>query len=125
MVKHTCVSQGTVRKAPDELAGQPIVAERIVVPAGRFPGLGAMPRWQIPSTLCALYERGCGPGVAHAEERLRAVAAGGLEQRLPGVTAGMPLLEVDLMARGDDGTVPEWRVSRCHTRHHHYLSRLS
>lgn len=106
------------------LAGQTMITERIVLPAARFPGLERTPREQIPNTLYALYEHRFGLSVARAEERLRAVAAAALDERLLGVARGRPLLEVDRIARGHDGGVLEWRVSRCDTRHHHYLNTL-
>jgi GntR family transcriptional regulator len=41
-----------------------------------------------------------------------------------GVAPGMPLLEIDRIARGLDGSPIEWRLSRCNSARHHYYSEI-
>ena len=44
--------------------------------------------------------------------------------RALGVAKGTPLLEIDRVALSLDGTPVEWRLSRCNTARHHYLSEI-
>jgi len=105
-----------------ELGGRPVIAEHIVLPARLFPGLGQDD--ELPNELYQLYEETYGVTIHRAVEELRAVAAGRTEARHLGVAAGAPLLEIDRLAETVDGTPVEWRLSRCDTRAHHYLSEI-
>ncbi|MBT7509671.1 MAG: UTRA domain-containing protein, partial [Rhodospirillaceae bacterium] len=62
--------------------------------------------------------------IHRAVEELRAVSAERDEARALGVATGAPLLEIDRLAETVDGTPVEWRLSRCDTRAHHYLSEI-
>lgn len=105
------------------LDGQPAIVETIAVPRELFPGLADMRA--VPNTLYDLYETRYGVTIARAVERLAAVAADAREAKLLAIDPGEPLLEIDRTAFALDGTPVEWRVSRCLTSHHHYLSELN
>lgn len=106
------------------LDGQPVISESISVPSALFPGLRERAPEEVPNTLYELYESRYGVVVVRAQERLRAVAAGEREATLLGVAAATPLLEVDRIALNIEKRPVEWRVSRCHTAHHFYLTDL-
>jgi GntR family transcriptional regulator len=103
---------------------QPVLVEHISVPRSLFPGLETLPEEGLPNTLYALYETEYGISVTRAEERLKAVAASSADAVALAVAEGMPLLEVDRVALSHDQRPVEWRVSRCLTEQHHYLSLL-
>ena len=100
------------------LDGQPVIAEEIVLPAGRFPALDRVET--VPNNLYALYSARFGLTVAHAVERLKAVAATAADAEQLGCPAGTPLLLIDRIAYGLDEAPIEWRVSRCLTDAFHY-----
>lgn len=102
-----------------DLAGRPAIVEKVVVPVRLFPDLGQS---ALPNTLYRLYEEAYGVIIAQAVERLKAVAARKSDAALLGVPVGAPLLEIERIALTLDRTPVEWRVSRCDTRHHHYLA---
>lgn len=106
------------------LGGQTVIVERITLPAARFPGFAKLALAEIPNELYRFYEIRFGVTVAHATERLKAVAAGAAEAKALGLAPGAPLLEIDRVARDLDGKPVEWRRSRCSTARHHYLSEL-
>lgn len=105
-----------------ELSGRPCIVERIVVSAKRFPGLAKMAPDRIPNIFYTYYEHEYGVTVFQAEERLRADLAGEQEAELLGVAPGHPVLEIDRVALGIDRKPVEWRLSRCLTTDHDYLS---
>ncbi len=105
-----------------ELDERPMLVEKIVLPAARFPGLGALK--EIPNNVYALYASAYGVTIAHAQEKLKAVAATATEARRLYCPANTPLLSIDRLAFSIDGTPVEWRVSRCLTDRYHYLCDL-
>jgi len=62
--------------------------------------------------------------VARAAEKLKAVAASPEDAAHLGLRSGAPLLEIDRIAFALDGRPCEWRVSRCATHRHHYVSEV-
>lgn len=105
-----------------EMAGRPVIVERILVSAKLFPGLAAKSKEGLPNTLYELYQDEYGATIYHAEEHLRAVAATEREAELLGVAPGYPLQEIDRLAMSIDRKPIEWRVSHCLTTDHHYVS---
>lgn len=103
-------------------AGEPVILEDIALPAARFAGIEKMD--PIPNTLYDLFQSAYGITVAAADEKLTAESANAREARRLDVEPGTPLLVIDRIATGVDGTPVEWRVSRCLTSRLHYLSRL-
>jgi GntR family transcriptional regulator len=104
------------------LGGRTAIVESIVLPAALFPGIE---RDTLPNELYRYYEQSHGVAVARAVEQLRAVAARPDEAKFLGLKPGSPLLEIDRLAHALDGRAVEWRVSRCDTRDHHYVSELT
>lgn len=102
--------------------GEPIILEDIALPAARFAGIETID--PIPNTLYDLFQSGYGITVAAADEKLTAASANAREARRLDVEPGTPLLVIERVATGVDGTPVEWRVSRCLTSRLHYLSRL-
>ena len=106
------------------LDSQPAIFERIVLPAARFPNFVRRLPADVPNEVYRYYEDVYGVTVARAVEKLKAVAATAEEARAIGLEKDAPLLEVDRIAYALDGSVVEWRLSRCSTAHHHYLSEI-
>lgn len=102
--------------------GEPVIAERIVLPGARFPDIETVE--PIPNTLYDLFQSRYGITVAGADEQLTAGSATGAEARQLNVAPGTPLLVIDRVALGVDGTRVEWRLSRCRTDRLTYISRL-
>ncbi len=101
-----------------ELDGRTVISERITLAAERFPGLDRVE--PIPNNVYALYAQDYGLTIARAEEELRAVAATADDARHLDCPAGTPLMEIDRIGFGLDGTPVEWRLSRCLTDGFHY-----
>lgn len=99
----------------------PIVLETLSLPRQVFPGLAEAP---IPNNLYSLYAGRYGVTIAHAREKLKAVALSPEEAGLLGVAAGTPALRIDRVALSLDGSPVELRVSLCLTEEAHYLSDL-
>lgn len=106
------------------LRGAPVIFERLLLPAALFPGLDLELGRELPDELYILYQQRFGVTVTRAEERLRAVAADPRDAEVLGLAAGTPLLEIDRIARGLDGSPIEWRLSRCNSARHHYYSEI-
>jgi len=100
---------------------KPIILETLSLPQRVFPGLADQP---IPNNLYSLYAERYGVTIAHARERLKAVALLQEEAALLGAAAGTPALRVDRVALSLDGSPVELRVSLCLTEEAHYLSDL-
>jgi len=98
--------------------------ERIVLPGALFPSFADRMPVDVPNELYRYYEERYGVTVARAVEKLKAVAARADEAKPLGLKAGAPLLEIDRLAYTVDGRVVEWRLSRCNTEGHHYISEI-
>ncbi|MGF1525509.1 MAG: GntR family transcriptional regulator [Candidatus Competibacterales bacterium] len=90
--------------------GVPVVRERIVVPAVRFPELDG--HGPLPNTLYALYQGHYGIAIVQAEEALTAVAADPADTAALGVAPGTPLLQVARWALDLSEQLVELRLSR-------------
>ncbi|HEX9464369.1 MAG TPA: GntR family transcriptional regulator [Alphaproteobacteria bacterium] len=106
------------------LGGEPAIFERIVLPAARFPNFVQRLPADIPNEVYRYYEDAYGVTVARAVEKLKAVSATAEEARAIGLAKDAPLLEIDRIAYAIDGSAVEWRLSRCSTARHHYLSEI-
>lgn len=105
------------------LDGRPAIHETVTVAADRFPDLVRDPA-SLPNSLYSLYESAYGITIARAVERLRAVAAAADDAAVLDLPVGTPLLEIERVAIGLDSRPAEWRLSRCDTRDHRYLTQL-
>ena len=103
------------------LDGRPLILETLSLPDKVFAGLD---RAGIPNNLYSLYATSFGVTIAHARERLKAVALRDEEAELLGAAAGTPALRIDRVALSLDGSPVELRVSLCLTEEAHYLSDL-
>lgn len=99
----------------------PLIVETLSLPRRLFPDLEAAP---IPNNLYSLFAARYGVTIAHARERLKAVALSAEDAGLLGVAAGSPALQVDRIALALDGMPVERRLSLCLTEEAHYLSDL-
>jgi len=104
-----------------ELAGRPVIAEKIALPARLFPRLE---QEDIPNNLYGLYAMRYGVTIARAQERLKAVALDAEAAEFLAVHSGYPALRIDRLALSLAGAKVEWRVSLCVTDEFHYLSEL-
>lgn len=104
------------------LGGKPIIIEEITLPAAVFPDLDRLE--VIPNNVYGLYSARYGVTVSRAIEKLKAIAADAIAARHLDCPFGMPLLQVDRLAHGLDNRPVEWRLSRCLTEDHHYISDL-
>ncbi len=95
--------------------------ETLVLPARVFPGLEDGP---VPNNLYSLFATRYGITIAHARERLKAVALAADEAGHLGVAPGTPALAIDRIALSLDGSPVELRTSLCLTQEAHYLSDL-
>ncbi len=100
----------------------PCIHERIVLPRSLFPGIER--HKDLPNNLYALYSAQYGVTIARGTERLKAIAADAQQSKFLDVKVGAPMLLIDRVALGVDGTPAEWRLSVCRTDHTHYLSDL-
>jgi GntR family transcriptional regulator len=103
------------------LAGEPVIAETVVLPVEIFGNLGTA---EIPNNLYGLYAQRFGITVSRARETLKAIALDAADAALLGAPVGTPALLIDRLALSLEGTPVEWRVSRCLTQRFHYLSDL-
>ncbi len=99
----------------------PLVVETLSLPRRLFPDLAGSP---IPNNLYSLFAARYGVTIAHARERLKAVALSQEDAGLLGVAAGSPALRVDRIALSLEGMPVERRISLCLTEEAHYLSDL-
>ncbi len=98
----------------------PSIVEGIALPQELFPDFGI--ELQPPNNLFRFYQSIYGVTVAKARELITAVSATRKEAGLLGIKAGAPLLQIDRTSMTIDGRPVEWRVSRCNTSSHHYVS---
>ena len=118
-------SATVVRLKRVRLLGRDVaIFERIVLPAARFPNFVQRLPADVPNEVYRYYEDAYGVTVARAVEKLKAVGATAEEAKALGMQRGAPLLEIDRIAYAIDGRPVEWRLSRCSTAKHHYLSEI-
>ena len=103
--------------------GEPIVLERIVLPAALFPGFER--HAPLPNALYALYQREYGVNIVSAAEEVRADVARKEDCRRLTLEPGAPVLHIDRVARSLEGVRVEWRTSRCDTKQFVYAVTLS
>ena len=93
-----------------------------MLPRALYPGIERIK--DLPNNLYALYSTKYGVTIARGSESLKAVAAGKRQVELLGCEVGEPILLIDRVALGVDGTRAEWRKSLCRTDRSHYLTDL-
>jgi GntR family transcriptional regulator len=106
------------------LAGEPVILERILLPASRFPGFALPLLQEMEDELYVLYQRDHGVTIGRAEERLGAIAANETQAAKLRLWPGAPLLEIDRVAYDLADRPVERRVTLLDTRLHRYHATL-
>lgn len=106
------------------LATQPVILERILLPAARFPGFALPVLREMSDELYVLYQRDHGVTIARAEETLGAVAAKEDQALKLGLWPGAPLLEIARVAYDVADRPVELRITWLDTRLHRYHANL-
>ncbi|PWS35145.1 GntR family transcriptional regulator [Falsiroseomonas bella] len=106
------------------LAAQPVILERILLPAERFPRFALPLLQEMEDELYVLYQRDHGVTIGRAEERLGAVAADEAQAAKMRLWPGAPVLEIQRIAFDLADRPVERRVTWVDTRMHRYLARL-
>lgn len=110
-----------VRTLNSELA----IAEKIYIPVAMMPDLVIETGTDMVDEMYVIYQNRYGITIAHASERLAAVAATAEEARLLQMPAGTPLLEVTRIARDVSNAAVELRISHCRTDHFRYAAEVN
>lgn len=105
------------------LDDEPVINERVVLPAARFPRF-SLDLKRLPNTLYEHYHQKFGILVVRATESLEAVSPDPLDQKCLRVDPCVPLLEVRRTAFDTEGRAVEFRRGRINTQRHHYRIEL-
>jgi GntR family transcriptional regulator len=106
------------------LAEQPVILERILLPAARFPGFALPMLREMHDELYVLYQRDHGVTIGRAEEMLAAIAASETQAAKLRLWPGAPLLEISRIAYDLADRPVERRVTLLDTRMHRYAAAL-
>jgi GntR family transcriptional regulator len=106
------------------LQGEPVILERILLPAARFPGFALPVLREMTDELYVLYQRDHGVTIARAEERLAAIAASEEQAAKLRLWPGAPLLEISRVAYDVSDRPVERRITWLDTRLHRYHASL-
>ena len=107
------------------LQGEPVIHERITLPATLYKGLTEKRLRDRTGTLYQLYQTEHGVTVVRAIERARAGAADRHAARVLGIAPGLPVMQVHRRALTFGDRPVEYRVSVIDTAHHDYVHQLS
>ncbi len=110
---------------PEPEGLRPVVFDDLWLPGTPFKGLTAerLQTWRGP--MYRLFEAEFAVHMVRAEEKIRAVAAGGEEAELLAVEPGTPLLSVERLSFTYDDRPVELRRGLYHTASHHYRNELN
>jgi GntR family transcriptional regulator len=108
-----------------DMQGRPAIHERIYVPVAIMPSLKIPTGAVMIDEMYVIYQQSFGVTIAHARERLKAVAATNDQARLLEVAPGAPLLEVTRIGRNVGGEPVELRISRCRTDTLNYVTEIT
>jgi len=108
-----------------DLQGKPAIHERIFVPTALMPGLTIEIGPVMIDEMYVIYQDRFGVTIAHASERLSAVAATRAQAKWLGLTAGTPLLEITRIGRNVNKVPVELRISRCRTDSFRYATEIT
>lgn len=101
---------------------EPILQETIIVPAALFPVLDS--HQPLPNTLYIFYQSVYGVSITRADERVKAVTADAGAATSLGIKEGVPILQVERIARDVAGKPIEIRRSLYASKHAHYAVEL-
>jgi GntR family transcriptional regulator len=108
-----------------EMQSVPAIFERIYVPQALMPSLEIKVGASMIDEMYVIYQEGFGVTIAHASERLAAVAASREQARLLSIAEGAPLLEITRVGRDVSKKPVEFRVSRCRTDIFRYATEIT
>lgn len=108
-----------------DMAGKPAIHERIFVPVAVMPSLNILVGAEMIDEMYVIYQQRFGVTIAHASERLAAVAATRDQARLLEIPAATPLLEITRIGRNVNGMPVELRISRCRTDGFRYATEIT
>ncbi len=97
----------------------PLIIETLTLPDALFPGVTES---AVPNSLYAFYSARYGITIAHAREKLKAVALELEDAAILKREIGHPALQIHRVALSLEVRPVEWRVSLCLTDDTHYLS---
>ena len=106
------------------LAEEPVILERILLPAARFPGFALPVLRAMHDELYVLYQRDFGVTIGRAEEQLAAIAANETQAAKLRLWPGAPLLEISRVAYDLADRPVERRITLLDTRLHRYHAAL-
>lgn len=98
------------------------LVESIYLPAKFFSGIES--REDIPHTLYHYYQTDFSQTVQKTRDSIKAVIADDTDAEHLKIASGTPLLEVQRVTESIEGTLIEFRLSRCRTDHYHYRVEL-
>lgn len=107
------------------IAKSPVLLEEISVPADRFKPLLKLSPNAFGPLLYPVYEALCGATVAKASEELAIESASIKTAKALQIDNAAPVVVIDRLARGFDGTPLEWRRSRGRADQFHYSIELT
>jgi len=107
------------------IAQAPVLVEEISLPADRFKPLLELSPSAFGPLLYPIYEALCGATIAKASEELAIEAASAKTAKALQIDRATPVVVVDRLARGFDGTPLEWRRSRGRADQFHYSIELT
>jgi GntR family transcriptional regulator len=107
------------------LLQQPAIFERIYTPRQLMPTLKIETGRIMDDEMYVIYQQRFGVTIAHASERLSAVAATREQAKLLDVAPGSPLLEITRIGRNVGKLAVELRISRCRTDFVRYAAEIS
>ena len=105
------------------LQAQPVIFDRIVIPAALYSGLTQEQFVQRKGTIYELYQTDFGITIVDADERVRVGAADAQSAEHLGVAEGHPMLHIERVAYTVDRQVAEFRISTVNTQAHDYAVR--
>jgi GntR family transcriptional regulator len=97
----------------------PVIAETLTLPDHLFPGITEQ---AVPNSLYAFYSERYGITIAHAREKLKAIAMSQPDAAILARPGLHPALRIERVALSLEMRPVEWRVSLCLTETMHYLS---
>lgn len=107
------------------MQGKPAIFERIYIPTPLMPSLKIEVGAQMIDEMYVIYQEHFGVTIAHASERLSAVAATREQARQLGVEQATPLLEITRIGRNVSKAPVELRISRCRTDSFRYATEIT
>jgi GntR family transcriptional regulator len=107
------------------LKGLPAIFEKIYAPVNLVPNLVIETGVEMIDEMYVIYQERYGITIAHASERLAAVAATSADARLLKIPTATPLLEVTRIARNINRVAVEVRISRYRTDLFRYAAELN